>query len=236
MSSTKVLFFGINDVGMRIYEWLCTREDTQVQALVTTKEQANLAKKLQPDVIVSVGYDHLIPEEILSIPKKGAINLHPSLLPHNKGKSPNVWSIVKDTPAGATLHFMTEKFDEGDIIAQKKVEKKFSDTGKSLHHKLEEAQYSLFKGTWQEFLSGEIERESQRDGGEYHSIEDFKELCKLDPEEEYKVEDLINILRALTFPPFENAHIEKGGEKYYIDLDVRKESAEDKKEGMIESY
>jgi methionyl-tRNA formyltransferase len=234
----EIVFLGVNDVGMRVYEWLCDRNGVSVSALVTTKEQLDLVEELQPDMTVSVGYDHIVPPDFLSIPDEGCVNLHPAYLPYNRGKSPNVWSIVEDTPAGATLHYMDEGVDTGDVIARKRVKKRFDDTGKTLHRRLEEAQFELFVETWPEIESGEVETTTQTEEGTYHEQREFGKLCELDSDEEYTVKEILNRLRALTFPPFDNAYVEVDGEKYYVDIDIRHEDDErnEDPEGFLSSY
>ena len=235
----EIVFLGVNDIGMRIYEWLCQRDSIKVTALLTESDQLDIVKQSVPDFVVSVGFDHLVPQEILEVPSEGAINLHPSYLPHNRGKSPNVWPIVEGTPAGVTLHSMDAEFDTGAIIAQQKVETDFSDTGRALHERLEEAQFDLFTNVWPEIESGGIEQSPQdTTTGRYHSKSDFTELCELDPDEELKVKTLLDRLRALTFPPFDNAYLDIDGERYYVDVEIRKASdADDEKtDGLLSSY
>lgn len=234
-----IIFLGVNDVGMRIYDWLCQRDSLNVIALLTEPDQLDVVQETTPELLVSVGFDHLVPPEILDVPSEGAINLHPSYLPHNRGKSPNVWPLVEGTPAGVTLHYMHAEFDTGDIIAQKQVEATFSDTGKTLHQRLEDAQFELFTDHWPEIESGDIEHTPQDDtAGAYHSTADFIELCELDPEETVSVKTLLDRLRALTFPPFDNAYLDIDGERYYIDVEIRKAADEDddKTDGLLSSY
>jgi methionyl-tRNA formyltransferase len=235
----EVLFLGVNDIGLRIYEWLCERDQVDIVALLTEREQLELIQQIQPDLVLSVGFDHLVPPEILDIPSDGALNLHPSYLPHNRGKSPNVWPLVEETPAGVTLHSMDTEFDTGAIIAQRKVETEFSDTGKDLHERLEDAQFELFTDVWPEIESGDVERTPQDDtAGSYHSTADFVELCELNPEEELSIKTLLDRLRALTFPPFNNAYLTIDDEQYYVDVEIRKAAEEDdeKTDGMLSSY
>lgn len=234
-----IVFLGINDVGNRIYEWLCNRESVTVQCLITTQKQLNQLKTLRPDIVVSVGYQHHVPSEILSLPPEGCINLHPAYLPYNRGANPNVWSIVEGTPAGVTLHYMDENFDEGEVIARREVDVSFEDTGKSLHRRLERAQYELFTETWPAIEDGSVETSTQEsEKATYHTVSDFQELCEIDPDERYTAKELLDILRALTFPPFDNAHLEIDGEKYYVDVDVRKadDSDSNARVGLLESY
>lgn len=234
----EVVFLGITDVGLRVYEWLCDREGVEVLAMLTRKEQLSLVEKLQPDIVVSVGYDYIVPPEILSIPEHGCINLHPAYLPYNRGRAPNVWSIIEETPAGVTLHYMDEGIDTGDIIERTKVPKQFGDTGKQLHQRLEEAQFELFVKKWPEIESGEVETLPQNEEGTYHDRQDFETLCELELDEEYTVKEFINRLRALTYPPFDNAFVRVNGEKYYVEVSLQHQdkTADNSQSGLISSY
>lgn len=218
-----LIFLGINDAGMRIYNWLCECEGIDVIALLTNPDQFQLIQQTEPDLLVSAGFDHLVPSKILEIPDKGALNIHPSLLPHNRGKNPNVWSLVEGTPAGATVHYMDEQYDTGPIIAQREVNKNFPDDGKDLHKRLEDAQFDLFKDCWPDIVADNIEPKSQeKESGKYYSTEDFLKLCELDPNEKVRIKPFLDQLRALTFPPYDNARIEVDGETYYVEVDIRR--------------
>jgi methionyl-tRNA formyltransferase len=233
-----IIFLGVTDVGMRIYEWLCDRDRVDVLAMITQKDQLSLIERQQPEMVVSVGYDYIIPPEMLSVPDRGCVNLHPAFLPYNRGRSPNVWSIVEDTPAGATLHYMDAGVDTGDIVARTTVEKRFDDTGKELHKRIENAQFDLFVEHWPDIESGEAEPVPQDESGTYHELSDFEELCKLDAEKEYTVRELLDRLRALTYPPFNNAHVVVDGEKYYIEVDIQHEdeTGDESADGYLSSY
>ncbi len=235
----EIVFLGINDIGIRIYEWLCQRDRVDMIAMLTESEQLDLIRETQPDLVVSVGFDHLVPEEILAVPSEGAINLHPSYLPYNRGKSPNVWPLIDGTPAGVTLHYMDAEFDTGDIIARREVQTDFSDTGKDLHSRLEAAQFDLFTEVWPKIERGNVETTPQEETtGTYHSKADFVDLCELDPDEEIRTKELLDRLRALTFPPFDNAYLKLDGEKYYVDVEIKRETDESgsKVDGLLSSY
>lgn len=76
-------------------------------------------KKLEPDLIILASYRKIIPKEILSIPKYGNLNIHPSMLPLYRGPSPIQSALLTgSTETGITIMKMNEKMDEGDIIAQ----------------------------------------------------------------------------------------------------------------------
>lgn len=232
-----VIFLGVNEAGMRIYEWLCDREGVTVLALMTERTQLNQVRPLEPDIIVAVGFRHLVPPEILTLPPEGAVNLHPALLPYNRGANPNVWPLVEGTPAGVTLHYMDEDYDTGDVIAQREVETNFVDTGESLHERLKQTQFDLFREVWPDIEAGSVDPDPQdSDAGTYHVTTDFQDLCKLDPYAEVRVKDLLDRLRALTYPPFDNAYLELDGERYYVDLEVRSESSEQDPEDLLRTY
>jgi methionyl-tRNA formyltransferase len=133
---------------------------------------------------------------------------------------------------------MDDGIDTGDIIARKKVETSFNDTGKSLYQRLEQAQFELFTENWSKIESGDIDPISQEEVGTYHEVQDFEELCELDSDSKYTVKDLLDRLRALTFPPFNNTLVEVDGEKYYIEVNIRHEDHDrnEDPEGYLSSY
>jgi methionyl-tRNA formyltransferase len=77
-------------------------------------------ERIDPALFVVVAYGKIMPPEILSLPKKGAINLHPSLLPRWRGASPIQAAILNgDSETGVTIMRMDEKMDHGPIVMQK---------------------------------------------------------------------------------------------------------------------
>lgn len=75
------------------------------------------------DFFLVASFGKLLPKKILDLPKKGCINIHPSLLPKFRGPSPYVSAILADERAtGVTLMLMAEKMDAGPILAQAKIE------------------------------------------------------------------------------------------------------------------
>jgi methionyl-tRNA formyltransferase len=221
LSDVEVIFLGINDAGMRVYDWLCDQDNIFMHSILTTKDQLRIIKNVEPDYILSCGYQHIVPESILTIPTKGCLNLHPAYLPYNRGANPNVWSIIEGTPAGVTLHYMDPGIDTGDIVARRKVETAFSDSGKDLHKRLEDAQLELFQDVWSDILSDNISVvEQDENQGTYHQTSEFETLCELNPDEEVRVKEFLDRLRALTFPPYNNAKIEIDDETYYVEVDI----------------
>lgn len=227
MSKLTGIFLGANDAGEQVYEWLNDREDIEIKALLTEKHQLELIKDIEPDIVISSGFQHKVPKEILETPEKGIINLHPSYLPYNKGAHPYVWPIIEGTPAGVSIHKMNKHMDEGPILAKRKVEVTLEDTGKDLYERLQDAQVQLFKDKWEEIKKGNIE-ETQQDpsDGTLHYKNDFDEAARIDPTETVVTGNLLDKLRALTFPPHKTAYFERNGKRYYLELKITEENIE----------
>lgn len=77
---------------------------------------------LDPDLLVVAAYGRIIPPTVLALPRLGAVNLHPSLLPAYRGASP-IQAAVADGVAttGVTVMYVTDELDAGDIIVQREV-------------------------------------------------------------------------------------------------------------------
>ncbi|HPK42798.1 MAG TPA: formyltransferase [Synergistales bacterium] len=83
---------------------------------------AALVEGLKPEVLFSFYYRDLIPADILGLPRLGAFNMHGSLLPRYRGRACVNWAIIHgEAETGATLHWMTPRPDEGDIVDQERV-------------------------------------------------------------------------------------------------------------------
>jgi methionyl-tRNA formyltransferase len=181
------------------------------------------------DMAVSVLFRNILRQPFLDLFPKGCINLHPAFLPYNRGAYPNVWSILEKSPAGVTLHYIDEGLDTGDVIAQEKVMVEMTDTGGTLYRKLELAAVELFKQTWPSIESGAVQRRPQAtETGTRHRRSDVDAIDEIDLGKTYRAEDLINLLRARTFPPYRGAYFRHNGRKIYLRLELQDESASER--------
>lgn len=81
---------------------------------------AELIKDQRADIIVSSYYRKILKSNVLNLSRLGCINVHSAILPVGRGPAPTMWNVLNgDTYAGATLHYMDEGIDSGDIIDQK---------------------------------------------------------------------------------------------------------------------
>jgi methionyl-tRNA formyltransferase len=223
MEKIKIAFLGINDAGKRIYDWLVGKGE-EVLCLLTEKEELKLIEQIKPDIIISCGFRYVAPANIRRIPLRGCVNIHSSYLPYNRGANPNVWSIIENTPAGVSIHFMDDGIDTGPIIARRKIDVSFSDNAKDVYKKLEDAQVELFGDIWEQIKQGSIYPIEQKKGeGTFHTVKDFKELCQMELGKQYTGRELLNRLRALTFPPYDNTYVIVNGKKYYLRLEIYSE-------------
>ncbi|HTP45542.1 MAG TPA: formyltransferase [Casimicrobiaceae bacterium] len=91
----------------------------------------------QPDFIFSFYYRLMLKPALLALPVRGALNMHGSLLPKYRGRAPVNWAIIHgETETGATLHYMTRRPDEGDIVAQAPVPILPDDTARDVFDKV----------------------------------------------------------------------------------------------------
>lgn len=202
--------------------------DTLKDAETTSK-----LRQLAPDLILSVLFGYVLPPEILDIPSKGCVNLHPSFLPYNRGAYPNVWSIVEETPAGVTLHYMDKGLDTGAIISQRRVDVSPVDTGESLYAKLDRAALDLFSEYWPRLREGRVDAIPQaRNDGTYHRSADVEEIDEIKLDATYSARQLIDVVRARTFPPHKGAYFIVDGRRVHMELRLTygDDQAEDEKE------
>ncbi len=126
---------------------------------VNLPENVELLRKISPDFLFSFYYRFMIKKEVLDIPRSGALNLHGSLLPKYRGRVPINWAVINgETETGATLHYMVEKPDAGDIVDQEHVSIEFADTSLDVFRKVTEAAVRITSRSWPHLLAGTANR------------------------------------------------------------------------------
>ncbi|MFW6283154.1 MAG: methionyl-tRNA formyltransferase [Minisyncoccales bacterium] len=128
-------------------------------------------EKLNPDLAIVAAYGQIIPKEILEIPQKGILNIHPSLLPKYRGPTPIQAAILNgDKKTGVTIILMDEKMDHGPILSQKEITIT-SPTYKELFQKLVNESKKLIVKTIPRWIDGKIElREQNHSNATYTSL------------------------------------------------------------------
>ncbi|KOV82153.1 methionyl-tRNA formyltransferase [Nocardia sp. NRRL S-836] len=86
------------------------------------QELLDRLKAADPDVIVACNWRTWIPPQVFTLPKRGTLNVHDSLLPKYAGFSPLIWALINDEKeVGVTAHMMDDTLDAGDIVLQRSV-------------------------------------------------------------------------------------------------------------------
>ncbi len=110
-----------------------------VDVIVTNHPQrlAAMVTPLQPDLIICGGFPWRIPMDVIELPRLGAINFHPSLLPRHRGPNSVGWAFRADDPEiGFTIHKLDADFDTGAILAQTRIPITEDDDGDSINAKI----------------------------------------------------------------------------------------------------
>ncbi len=127
-----------------------------------TPEFVARIRSLRPDLFLSAWYRRLLCPELLAIPRLGAVNLHGSLLPRYRGRSPVNWVLVNGEEwTGVTLHYMTAEADAGDIIAQEVMAIDPEDTALTLYDKVVKAGTALLERWYPAICAGTAPRRPQ---------------------------------------------------------------------------
>lgn len=186
-----------------------------------------LLRSLDLDYILGVHFPYIVPGAVLEIPRIGVLNLHPALLPYNRGWHTPNWAILDEAPIGATLHFMDSGLDTGDIVAQAGLEIRPEDTAHTLYGRLLDLEVELFKAAWPLLASGSPPRRTQSpDEGSNHNRADLASdsIRRLDLEEAAPMKDVLRKLRALTTNDVEEAaYFEQDGRRYRVQITITPE-------------
>jgi len=119
-------------------------------------------REMNPEILFSFYYRHMVKSAILDIPRAGCLNLHGSLLPAYRGRCPVNWVLVNgEQETGVTLHYMTPQPDAGDIVGQRRVAISDADTAGSLHEKLAQASAQLLDDLLPQVKNGAAPRRPQ---------------------------------------------------------------------------
>ena len=184
----------------------------------------SMLRKLELDYIVCVHFPYVFPAAALAVAQSGVLNLHPSFLPYNRGWHTPSWSILDGTPAGATLHFMSEHLDSGDIVHQQQIEVSPGATADTLYAQLKALELEVFREAWPSIVSGQYQRRRQVVGsGTAHRRSD---LCSPDVQHisldsMVRAGDLLRQLRALTTNSVdEAAYYEVLGRRYRVRVNI----------------
>lgn len=124
-----------------------------------------LIKNLRPDILVVVAYGRILPDDMLKVPKYGAINVHASLLPKYRGAAPIQWAVLNgDKITGVTTMYLASEMDTGDIIYTAETEIGEFETSGELFDRLMVMGAELLDRTLRDIEAGTAPRTPQDHG------------------------------------------------------------------------
>lgn len=229
----RVIAFVDHEIGHRLLEKLISLSSPsnfELVAAVTTKENGHMWWPGVEDVCVRHGipllrysepfldilnfenidwyfllsWKHVLRNDLITHPKRGAINLHYSLLPEYRGVYPVNWAIIEGKrKTGVTFHYVVSKIDGGEIICQKEAPIYLSDTARTLQLRLDDLAYELLDPLLDTLFDKRGEAgalvEQAALAESYRSHANFAETNELDLNRDVKIQYLLNLLRGKTF-------------------------------------
>jgi methionyl-tRNA formyltransferase len=183
-------------------------------ASAASAELERTVSALQPDFLFSFYYRSLLGASLLSAARKGALNMHGSLLPKYRGRAPVNWAILQgERESGATLHYMVERADAGDIVDQQAVPILLDDDARDVFAKVTVAAETVLARCLPGLIDGTAPRKPQQvSAGDY-----FGRRTPADGRIDWSHPAIAihNLVRAVA-PPFPGAFATVSGERWEI--------------------
>ena len=126
---------------------------------INLPENVARVRETAPAFLLSFYYRNMIKPAVLELAARGALNLHGSYLPRYRGRVPVNWAVINgETETGATLHYMVEKPDAGEIVDRERVAIDFTDTAFDVFNKVTDAAVTVIGRAWPLLLAGTAPR------------------------------------------------------------------------------
>jgi methionyl-tRNA formyltransferase len=142
----------------------------QVHRLFAAETRATL-DQLRADIACVACFPKRLPPSLLTVPRRGCLNVHPALLPHYRGPYPLFWMFRQgDRHFGVTIHFMDEQLDTGDIAAQAEVDLPDGTSGEEADTTLSQYGAELLVDVLEQMQKDRLIRHAQPPGGSYFPV------------------------------------------------------------------
>ena len=127
----------------------------EMPATPNTPEWLAEGRAADPDFLFSFYYRYMLDRAWLELPRRGALNMHGSLLPKYRGRAPVHWAILNgESATGASLHYMVEKPDAGALVDQQSVPILENDTALDVSFKVAEAAEQVLRRILPRLIAG----------------------------------------------------------------------------------
>lgn len=199
-----------NDEGkdgwQKSFYTFCKEKDIKIFRFkkIRSENSLKILKSLNLDFIFSFQYDQIISQEVINIPRLGAINLHFSPLPKYRGVAPIAWALINgENEYGVTLHYMDPGIDTGDIISQTNFEIDSIKNARELYNKCEDDGKTLFTDSLVKLLYGNNQRIPQDNTKAIYYPNGSLNFDECEINFKKSTYMLYNWIRAFIFPPFQ---------------------------------
>lgn len=234
-------------VGGRCADWLVANFPSDLKLVVTVAENDIYRKLKSAGIPVSIfsnteqlardistsessfdlglllWWPQVVSKSVFELPRHGFINTHPSLLPFGKGRNPNFWALVAQEPYGVSLHRVEEELDSGGVLAQRRISHSWEDTGGSLYAKALVEMVALFKEYYPVIrtfsFGGSVSGSSI---GPIRKAVEMERKSVINLDGPTTARQLLNLLRARTFPGHPACSFEQDGVEYEVQVRVER--------------
>jgi methionyl-tRNA formyltransferase len=167
---------------------------------INEDENIEFIKKLDPDLILVMGWSQLLNNDIIKIPRIGIIGSHPTELPKYRGRAPIPWTIIKGLKKSAlTFFYIQEGVDNGDIVDQQMFKVEIFDDASSIYDKITDLGKEMLEKNLSLLNLGHVIRKKQN---EHEFIENWPKRTPSDGKINWKfnAKEIDTLIRATTYP------------------------------------
>lgn len=181
---------------------------------IKPNQYADLLAKIKPDITFVIGWRYLISKAAYSIPPKGTLVIHDSLLPTYRGFAPMNWAIINgETETGITLFYISDEMDAGPIVAQLSTPITMEDTAQTVDERIVQLYEKIILDNLPALQSDQIKSTPQDE-----TLASY--TCKRTPEDgkinwQHSALQIYNLIRGLTHP-FPGAYTTLNGKKIWV--------------------
>jgi len=210
---------GYNSKIIDVYTSVYKKETVYNEKHLTSEKFLDLLESSNLELGLLAWWPNILKDRILSIPRIGWLNFHPSYLPYNRGKHSSFWCLVNETECGVSLQFIDEGVDTGDIVARKKIDVSWEDTGKTIYDRCREEIIDLFKSNFSDIKQNRMKRIKQNlSEGTYHKSSEINDITQIDLDADYTARKLFNIIRGKISP---HAYFYDNQKKYSVEIIIK---------------
>ena len=206
------------------YEVLSITNNVNIMIISWDEFKAFKFRNLHLKVGISAMFGHIIPQSIIENFRFGIFNLHPSLLPINRGANPIMWSILDNQPQGVTLHKVDNNIDTGPIVSQIELETSLDMNAHKIYELCMDALFDIFVSKWQDLINGKVSYSNQPVGlGNIHFAREIKVFERVTYDEKTTPGELIRRIQAFDHGKLRKLkYIDENNHEWELSINLKK--------------